>query len=109
MGLLLLMANVTGSIRFDDVEIVGLAEKAMRSHRGRGRVPDGVPGPRPGRSIRRCASGGRSGKAIQTHEKTSRAAAHHRALELLELVRLPAAKERLQQDLHQLSAACASA
>jgi oligopeptide/dipeptide ABC transporter ATP-binding protein len=47
--------------------------------------------------------GGQIREAIQTHEKTSRAAAHDRALELLELVRLPAAKERLEQYPHQLS------
>ena len=36
MGLLPPTATVTGSIRFDDVEMVGLPEKAMRSHRGCG-------------------------------------------------------------------------
>ena len=42
-------------------------------------------------------------EAIQTHEKASRGTAHDRALELLELVRLPAARERLEQYPHQLS------
>ena len=46
MGLLPPTATVTGSIRFDDVEMVGLSEKAMRSHRGL-RRGDGVPGPDP--------------------------------------------------------------
>ena len=42
-------------------------------------------------------------EAIRTHEKSSRAAAQDRAFELLELVRLPAARERLEQYPHQLS------
>ena len=101
MGLLPPTANVTGSILFDDVEIVGLAEKAMRSHRGRGVA---MVFQDPTRSLNPTMRiGGQIREAIQTHEKTSRAAAHDRALELLELVRLPAAKERLEQYPHQLS------
>jgi oligopeptide/dipeptide ABC transporter ATP-binding protein len=43
-------------------------------------------------------------EAIQTHAaKVARGAAQDRAIELLELVRLPAARERLEQYPHQLS------
>jgi len=101
MGLLPPTAKVTGSIRFDDVEMVGLAEKTMRSHRGRGVA---MVFQDPTRSLNPTMRiGGQIREAIQTHEKTPRATAHDRALELLELVRLPAAKERLEQYPHQLS------
>jgi oligopeptide/dipeptide ABC transporter ATP-binding protein len=101
MGLLPSTATVTGSIRFDDVEMVGLAEKAMRSHRGRGVA---MVFQDPTRSLNPTMRiGAQIREAIQTHEKSSRASAHDRALELLELVRLPAARERLEQYPHQLS------
>jgi oligopeptide/dipeptide ABC transporter ATP-binding protein len=42
-------------------------------------------------------------EAIHMHSKTSRTEAEARAIELMELVRLPAARERLRQYPHQLS------
>jgi len=101
MGLLPPTATVTGSIRFDDTEMVGLPEKAMRSHRGSGVA---MVFQDPTRSLNPTMRvGAQIREAIQTHERTSRGAAHDRALELLELVRLPAARERLEQYPHQLS------
>jgi oligopeptide/dipeptide ABC transporter ATP-binding protein len=101
MGLLGPTATVTGSIRFDGTEMVGLPEKAMREHRGRGVA---MVFQDPTRSLNPTMRvGAQIREAIQTHEKVARAAAQDRALELLELVRLPAARERLQQYPHQLS------
>ena len=101
MGLLPPTATVTGSIRFEDTEMVGLAEKAMRRHRGRGVA---MVFQDPTRSLNPTMRvGAQIREAIQTHEKTPRGGAQDRALELLELVRLPAAKERLEQYPHQLS------
>ena len=102
MGLLPQTAKVTGSIRFDEVEMVGLAEKAMRAQRGRGVA---MVFQDPTRSLNPTMRiGAQSREAIQTHAaKLSRAGAQDRALELLELVRLPAARERLEQYPHQLS------
>jgi len=101
MGLLPPTAKVTGSIRFDDIEMVGLGEKAMRGQRGCGVA---MVFQDPTRSLNPTMRiGAQIREAIQTHEKASRGAAHDRALELLELVRLPAAQERLQQYPHQLS------
>ena len=101
MGLLPPTATVTGSIRFEDTEMVGLAEKAMRRHRGRGVA---MVFQDPTRSLNPTMRvGAQIREAIQTHENTSRGGAQDRALELLELVRLPAARERLEQYPHQLS------
>jgi oligopeptide/dipeptide ABC transporter ATP-binding protein len=101
IGLLPPTATVTGSIRFEDTEMVGLAEKAMRRHRGRGVA---MVFQDPTRSLNPTMRvGAQIREAIQTHQKTSRGGAHDRALELLELVRLPAARERLEQYPHQLS------
>jgi oligopeptide/dipeptide ABC transporter ATP-binding protein len=101
MGLLPPTARVTGSILFDGVEMVGLPESAMRSHRGRGVA---MVFQDPTRSLNPTMRiGAQIREGIQTHGKVSRAAAQDRALELLELVRLPAARERLEQYPHQLS------
>jgi oligopeptide/dipeptide ABC transporter ATP-binding protein len=101
MGLLPPAATVTGSIRFEDVEMVGLPEKAMRAYRGRGVA---MVFQDPTRSLNPTMRiGAQIREAIQTHEKVPRSSAHDRAIELLELVRLPAARERLEQYPHQLS------
>jgi oligopeptide/dipeptide ABC transporter ATP-binding protein len=101
MGLLPPTATVTGSIRFEQVEMVGLPEKAIRAHRGRDVA---MVFQDPTRSLNPTMRvGAQVREAIQTHEKVPRAAAHDRAMELLELVRLPAARERLEQYPHQLS------
>ncbi len=82
-------------------EMVGLREKAMRHHRGRGVA---MVFQDPTRSLNPTMRvGAQIREAIQTHENVSRASAQDRALELLELVRLPAARERLEQYPHQLS------
>jgi len=102
IGLLPPTAKVSGSIRFDEVEMVGLAEKAIRSHRGCGVA---MVFQDPTRSLNPTMRvGAQIREAIQTQAaKVSRAAAQDRSLELLELVRLPAARERLEQYPHQLS------
>ncbi len=101
MGLLPPTATVTGSIRFEGTEMVGLAEKTMRRHRGSGVA---MVFQDPTRSLNPTMRvGAQIREAIQTHKKTSRGSAHDRALELLELVRLPAARDRLEQYPHQLS------
>ena len=74
----------------------------MRAHRGRG-DRDGVPGPDP-LAEPDDAHRGADPEAIQhARRRVEAPAAHDRAVELLELVRLPAARERFAQYPHQLS------
>ena len=81
--------------------MVGLPDRVMREHRGRGVA---MVFQDPTRSLNPTMRiGAQIREAIQTHAEVSRAAARDRAVELLELVRLPAARERLEQYPHQLS------
>ena len=106
MGLLPPTATVTGSIRFEGVELVGLPEKAMRAA-SRGGVAMVFQDPT--RSLNPTMRvGAQITEAIQTHEKASRAAAHDRALELLELVRLPAARSGSSSTRISSRAGCGS-
>jgi oligopeptide/dipeptide ABC transporter ATP-binding protein len=101
MALLPGTATVTGSIRFEGEELVGLSERAMRAHRG---AAIAMVFQDPTRSLNPTMRiGAQISEAIRTHARASKAAAHDRAIELLELVRVPAARERLMQYPHQLS------
>jgi oligopeptide/dipeptide ABC transporter ATP-binding protein len=101
MGLLPQSARVSGSIRFQDTELVGLPERRMRSFRG-GEIAMVFQDPT--RSMNPTMRiGAQITEAIRMHASASGAAAAQRAIELMELVRLPAAAERFRQYPHQLS------
>ncbi len=101
MGLLPHNAHVTGSIRFEGQELVGLAERRMRAVRG-GQIA--MVFQDPARSLNPTLRiGPQITEAIHLHADMTKAVAHDRAVELMELVRLPAARERFRSYPHQLS------
>jgi oligopeptide/dipeptide ABC transporter ATP-binding protein len=101
MGLLPQTAQVSGSVRFEGQELIGLPERRMRSYRG-GEIAMVFQDPT--RSLNPTMRiGAQITEAIRMHQTGSSAAASDRAVELMELVRLPAAGERFRQYPHQLS------
>ncbi|HEY7965449.1 MAG TPA: ABC transporter ATP-binding protein [Solirubrobacteraceae bacterium] len=101
MGLLPRTARVTGSIRFEGRELVGLAEKRLRAFRG---AEISMVFQDPTRSLNPTMRvGDQIVEAVRAHSQIPRASARQRALDLMRLVRLPAAAERFEQYPHQLS------
>jgi oligopeptide/dipeptide ABC transporter ATP-binding protein len=101
MGLLPDSARVSGSIRYEGQELVGLSERRMRALRGN---QIAMVFQDPARSLNPTLRvGAQITEAIHMHAQVSKVAAHDRAVELMELVRLPAARERFRQYPHQLS------
>jgi oligopeptide/dipeptide ABC transporter ATP-binding protein len=102
MGLLPGSAHVSGSIRFEEQELVGLPESRLRALRG-GAIA--MVFQDPSRSLNPTMRiGAQITEAIHIHNRSvGKPAAFDRALELMELVRLPAARERFRQYPHQLS------
>jgi oligopeptide/dipeptide ABC transporter ATP-binding protein len=101
VGLLPPSATVSGSIRFDGEELVGLSERQIRRHRG---ASVAMVFQDPARSLNPTMRvGAQVTEAIRAHQKVDRAAARTRAIELLRLVRLPAAEHRFVEYPHQLS------
>ncbi|HTU84806.1 MAG TPA: ABC transporter ATP-binding protein [Solirubrobacteraceae bacterium] len=101
IGLLPETARVTGSVRFEDQELIGLRERRMRAVRGK---QIAMVFQDPARSLNPTLRiGNQITEAIHLHADVSKATAHDRAVELMELVRLPAAAERFRQYPHQLS------
>jgi oligopeptide/dipeptide ABC transporter ATP-binding protein len=101
LGLLPRTAQVSGSIRFKGVEIVGLSERELQDHRGRNVA---MVFQNPERSLNPTMKVGRQiTEAIRRHLPLSREQARERAIELLRLVRIPAAERRFHEYPHQLS------
>ncbi|WES64526.1 ABC transporter ATP-binding protein [Microbacter sp. GSS18] len=101
MGLLPPSAFITGSARLGDVELVGKSDKAMRSIRGRDIA---MVFQDPARSLNPTMSvGAQITEALRTQTDLGRKEAEARAIELLKLVRLPAAERRFHEYPHQLS------
>jgi oligopeptide/dipeptide ABC transporter ATP-binding protein len=101
MGLLPPTAKVSGSIRFEGAELVGMSERELLGYRGR---EIAMVFQDPARSLNPTMRVGHQvTEAIRMHRDISRAGASARAIELMELVRLPAARERFRQYPHQLS------
>jgi oligopeptide/dipeptide ABC transporter ATP-binding protein len=101
MGLLPPTAQVSGSARFDGTELVGLPEREMRRHRG---ADIAMVFQDPARSLNPTMRiGAQITEAIRAHARLDRAAAKERAIELLQLVRLPAPERRFHEYPHQLS------
>jgi oligopeptide/dipeptide ABC transporter ATP-binding protein len=101
IGLLPSNSRITGSVRFEGNELLGLSERRMRKVRG---SQIAMVFQDPARSLNPTVRiGPQITEAIHLHADMSKAAAHDRAVELMELVRLPAAQERFGQYPHQLS------
>jgi oligopeptide/dipeptide ABC transporter ATP-binding protein len=101
MGLLPPTARVHGSIDFEGGQLVGLSDKRMRALRGKAIA---MVFQDPSRSLNPTMRIGKQiTEAIDQHADVSHAEAMSRAVELMELVRLPAARERFAQYPHQLS------
>lgn len=101
MGLLPPTAEVSGSVRFEGKEFLGLSERAMRAHRG----PDiAMVFQDPARSLNPTMRiGAQIAEAIRAHESLSTRQARARVVELLARVRLSAPERRYDEYPHQLS------
>ncbi len=94
-------AKVAGTAHFDGLELLGASTRQIRKIRGRQiafvfqePMTSLNPAFRVGRQI---------AEVLQQHLDLSRAAADKRAMELLELVRIPAPERRVREYPHQLS------
>ncbi|MBB2934588.1 peptide/nickel transport system ATP-binding protein [Amycolatopsis bartoniae] len=101
LGLLPRTSKISGDLRLDDRELVGLKDKDMRRVRGNDiamifQEPMSALNPvyTVGWQIR---------EALRAHQDISREAADKRALELLDMVGIPNPVERFKQYPHQLS------
>ena len=101
MGLLPRTAQVTGSVRFDGQELIGASESAMNRIRG-SRIAmifqDPMTSLNPVYSI-----GQQIAEAVLAHRNIGKDAARERAIELLETVRIPNARQRATAYPHELS------
>ena len=101
MGLLPPSASVTGSAVLEGRELVGLSDRRMRMVRGQ---EISMVFQDPARSLNPTMSvGAQIVESVRTHRSIGRRQAAERAVELLQLVRLPAPEKRFHQYPHQLS------
>jgi len=101
MGLLPTTAKVTGSIRLNGRELVGLPEHEMRKHRG-GDVA--MVFQDPARSLNPTMKiGEQVTEAIRLHTRIAKRQARQQAVDLLGQVRLPSPERRFHEYPHQLS------
>src|SRR5487761_997680 len=101
MGLLPPGTEISGSARLRGTELIGLSDGQLRKHRGRDMA---MVFQDPARSLNPTMRIGKQiTEAIRTHRKVSKAEARDQAVELLRLVRIPAADRRFSEYPHQLS------
>lgn len=101
LGLLDPNATVRGSAKFDGIELIGCATSTLRSLRGR-RI--GMIFQDPMTSLNPVLTIGRQvAEAVITHQKVSPKQAEARAVELLETVSMPHARERIDSYPHEMS------
>jgi oligopeptide/dipeptide ABC transporter ATP-binding protein len=101
MGLLPASAEISGSARLHGSELIGLSDAQLRKHRGSDMA---MVFQDPARSLNPTMRIGRQiTEAIRTHRAVSKSQAHAQAVELLRLVRIPAADRRFHEYPHQLS------
>ena len=101
MGLLPAGANINGSARLRGTELIGLSDSEMRKHRGSDMA---MVFQDPARSLNPTIRVGlQIAEAIRTHHTVSKREAQTQAVELLRLVRIPAAERRFHEYPHQLS------
>jgi peptide/nickel transport system ATP-binding protein len=93
--------TVSGAIRFDGIDLLGLDEAAMRGIRGN-RIA--MIFQEPMTSLNPVLTiGDQIAEAVMIHEKADRAAGLKRAVEMLRLVRIPDAERRIDDYPHQFS------
>jgi oligopeptide/dipeptide ABC transporter ATP-binding protein len=101
LGLLDENAVVTGSVRFKGKEVLGATGSTIRNLRG-GRI--GMIFQDPMTSLNPVLTVGyQLAEAVIAHQNVSKKGAFNRALELLEIVAIPHASERLKAYPHELS------
>ncbi|HEX6196078.1 MAG TPA: ABC transporter ATP-binding protein [Jiangellaceae bacterium] len=101
MGLLPPSAQVSGSARIGDDELIGLPDREMRKLRG---TDVAMVFQDPARSLNPTMKIGlQIIEAVRAHQKMERQQAVERGIELLRLVRLPAPERRFHEYPHQLS------
>jgi peptide/nickel transport system ATP-binding protein len=101
MGLLPRTAQVSGSVRFRGEELIGVSDAALNKVRGRSVsmiFQDPMTSLNPVYTI-----GYQVAEAVLAHQDISKAKARERALELLEAVRIPNPRQRLDNFPHELS------
>nr|WP_290220190.1 ABC transporter ATP-binding protein [Corynebacterium atrinae] len=101
MGLLPQYANVSGSVLFDDRELLGLSDPQMSKIRGSGIgmiFQDPLSALTPVFSI-----GDQIVEALQAHNRISKNQAMKRAVELLDLVGIPDPQKRVKNFPHEFS------
>ena len=94
-------AKVSGSVRLDGRELLTLTPRQLRDIRGR---DISMVFQEPMTSLNPVFTVGRQiGEVLRRHQHLSRRDARSRAIELLDLVRVPAAASRIDEYPHQLS------
>jgi len=92
MGLLPASAEVTGSARFQGIQLIGLTDDQLRAHRG---ADVAMVFQDPSRSLNPTMRiGSQIAEAVRAHRPVSKAQARERAVELLRLVRMPLPERR---------------
>ncbi|HLH82160.1 MAG TPA: ABC transporter ATP-binding protein [Trebonia sp.] len=101
MGLLPEGTIISGSARLRGRELLGLSDSELRRHRGSEMA---MVFQDPARSLNPTMRVGvQIAEAIRTHRKVSKREAQAQSIELLRLVRIPAAERRFHEYPHQLS------
>ncbi len=102
MGLTPRSANVSGSVKLDGTELIGLSARELRRYRGQDVA---MIFQDPARSLNPTMKvGPQIAEAIRAHDKSvSKADARERVIELLRLVRLSAPAQRYDEYPHQFS------
>jgi peptide/nickel transport system ATP-binding protein len=101
LGLLPGNAQVTGSVRLDGRELVGITDRVASTMRGEKIAmvfQEPLSALTPVYTV-----GDQVAEAIQVHRDVSKAQAHKRAIELLDLVGIPNAKDRAKAFPHEFS------
>lgn len=95
------IAKVRGSVKFEGRELIGLSDREMRQYRGRDLV---LVFQDPMRSLNPTMRiGSQITEALHSHQEITKSAARDRAIDLLQMVRIPSAKQRFHEYPHQLS------
>jgi len=101
MGLLPATATVTGSARFQGIQLIGLPEDRLREHRG---ADVAMVFQDPARSLNPTMRvGAQIAEAVRVHRAVTKAQAREQAVDLLRLVHMPLPERRCAEYPHQLS------
>jgi len=101
MGLLPRGTAISGSARIRGSELIGLSDNELRRHRG---TDMAMVFQDPSRSLNPTMRiGSQITEAITAHRQVGKSEANAQAVELLRLVRMPAAERRFHEYPHQLS------